>query len=400
MPGCQVLVARKGIVVLNKAYGKFIYDGDQGVNTGDLYDIASLTKVCSTTPVIMKLCEQGNVDINNRLSDYLHYLKNTNKRDILIRDIMMHQARLQAWIPFYYSLLEPVFRGQSLFSKTVSATNSFGLAADQFVNRYTGFRNGVVSPRLSDDYPFEVAGDIYLTRAIIDTVYMAIVNSPLRDKQEYLYSDLGFYLFSMMMDTITGKSLDVLAEELFYNKLGAYRLCYHPLERYDVREIVPTENDQFFRKQILQGYVHDQGAALLGGVSGHAGLFSNANDLAKLFQMYLNGGEYGGERYLEAKTIEQFTRGGQGMEKNRRALGFDKPEPDTTKSGPSCLSASTVSYGHSGFTGTMVWNDPEYDIVYVFLSNRVYPDANNNRLAEMNIRTDIQQVVYNAIIDK
>lgn len=400
MPGCQVLVARKGIVVLNKAYGKFTYDGDQKVNTGDLYDIASLTKVCATTPMIMKLTEQGKIDINGKLADYLPYLVNTNKKDILIRDVMMHQARLQAWIPFYYSLLEPLFKGQSLFTTTISASNPYRLAAEQYVNRYTGFKQGTASTVYSFEYPVQVARGIYLKKDIIDTVYRNIANSPLRDKNEYLYSDLGFYLFSMMMDTITGESLDLLASKEYYSKLGAYRLCYHPLERYDINEIVPTENDQFYRKQVLQGYVHDQGAALIGGVSGHAGLFSNANDLAKLFQMYLNGGEYGGERYLEAKTIEQFTRGGQGVEKNRRALGFDKPEPDTTKSGPSCLSASPVSYGHSGFTGTMAWNDPQYELVYIFLSNRVYPDANNNRLSEMNIRTNVQQVIYNAIIDK
>ncbi|MBN1158459.1 MAG: serine hydrolase, partial [Bacteroidales bacterium] len=320
--------------------------------------------------------------------------------NIVIEDILMHQARLQSWIPFYYSLLKPVFNSQSLFDDSLSDVYSLRLGAGLYINRYTKYSVNEVAAFRSELFPLEVAENMYIGSRWKDSIYISIANSPLREKKEYLYSDLGFYLFSFMIGILTDQSLDEYTSIQFYRKLGTDRLCFNPLNRYAENEIAPTEEDQYFRKQLIRGTVHDPGAAMMGGVSGHAGLFSNANDLAKLFQMYLNGGVYAGERYIESETLELFTRGFLGVKDNRRGLGFDKPEPDTTKPGPACLDASPLSYGHSGFTGTLVWNDPEYDLIYIFLSNRIFPDATNNKLLEMNIRTNVQQVVYDAIMDR
>jgi CubicO group peptidase (beta-lactamase class C family) len=231
-------------------------------------------------------------------------------------------------------------------------------------------------------------------------MYNGIARSSLREKKEYVYSDLGFILLRQMIDSVSSVPFEKLVDSVFYKRLGASTLCFNPLSTYNRNCIAPTEDDQLFRHQKLQGYVHDQRAAMFGGISGHAGLFGNALDLAKLFQMNLNKGEYGGERYISEYTLDLFTRERHGIEGSRRGFGFDKPEPDITKPGPTCLEASSESFGHTGFTGTMVWVDPKYDLVYIFLSNRVCPDASNNRLIEMNVRTNIQQVIYNAIKDK
>ncbi|MFO7827279.1 MAG: serine hydrolase, partial [Bacteroidales bacterium] len=226
-----------------------------------------------------------------------------------------------------------------------------------------------------------------------------IRESKLIDKDEYRYSDLGFYYFYKIIENYTGAQFKDYVDTCFYNSLGAYRTGFLPLERFEKSEIVPTENDLIFRKQLLHGHVHDPGAAMLGGVCGHAGVFSTANDLAKIMQMYLNGGEYGGKKYFENETIEYFTTSPYLDKDNRRALGFDKPQMDYEKEGPTCKCVSGKSFGHTGFTGTMAWTDPEEQIVYIFLSNRIHPDQDNGKLIQTNIRTDIQQAIYDAIIE-
>lgn len=398
IPGCQILVARKGKVILHKTYGHHDYTKSRPVRLGDLYDLASVTKVAATTQAVMQLVDEECVGINQKLSAYLHYLENTNKKDLYIADILLHQSGLQPFLQFYLATLEPVFKNQQLITSSISDANPIRLGPGQYLSRYTQFKTSLVSPIWSESFPHKVAENLYILKSWPDSMYLGIANSSLRTKKEYVYSDLGFILFRQLVDTVTRVSFDHFVDSVFYKKLGAGSLCFNPLSRFDKSCIVPTENDQLFRHQQLQGYVHDQRAAMFGGVSGHAGLFGNAVDLAKVFQMNLNRGEYGGERYLSEKTIDLFTKDRHGMEGNRRGLGFDKPEPDITKPGPSCLSASQESYGHTGFTGTMVWVDPVYELVYVFLSNRVYPDASNNKLIEMNVRTDIQQVLYNAIM--
>lgn len=397
-PGCQVLVARKGRIIFNRAYGTQVYKGQEPVTINDLYDLASITKAAATTQAMMKLTDEGCLDISQKLSAYLPYLEHSNKKDLVIKDILLHQSGLLPFIPFYFSTEEPVFKNQPMFSSNITDANPLKVAAGQYMNRYTRYRSNIISENYSREFPYQVADGMYILRTWPDSMYLGIAASRL-NKKEYVYSDLGCILFKQMIDSITGVPFDAYLDSVFYRRLGATRLCFNPLGKFPGQSIVPTEDDQLFRKQLIRGYVHDQRAAMFGGVSGHAGLFGNAVDLAKLFQMMLNNGVYGGERYISRQTIELFTSRQSAMANNRRGLGFDKPEPDAQKTGPTCRSASQKSYGHTGFTGTMVWADPEYDLIYIFLSNRVYPDASNNKLVEMNVRTEVQQVVYNAIVE-
>ncbi|MBN1143661.1 MAG: serine hydrolase [Bacteroidales bacterium] len=397
-PGCQVLVARKGRIIFNKAYGTQVYKGQKPVAITDLYDLASVTKAAATTQAMMKLVDEGCLDVNQKLSAYLPYLEHSNKKDLVIKDILLHQSGLLSFIPFYFSTEEPVFKNQPMFTSGITDANPLKVANGQYMNRYTRYRSNIVFENYSKEFPYQVADDMYISRTWPDSMYLGIAASRL-NKKEYVYSDLGFILFKQMIDSITGVPFDAYLDSVFYRNLGAASLCFNPLRKFSRQSIAPTEDDQLFRKQLIQGYVHDQRAAMFGGFSGHAGLFGNAVDLAKLFQMMLNNGIYGGERYISRQTIEHFTTKQSGIAGNRRGLGFDKPEPDAQKPGPTCRSASPKSYGHTGFTGTMVWADPEYGLIYIFLSNRVYPDASNNKLMEMNVRTEVQQVVYNAIVE-
>jgi CubicO group peptidase (beta-lactamase class C family) len=400
IPGCEVLVARNGKVVFNKTYGYQDYSKSRAVKSTDLYDLASVTKVAATTQAVMHLVDERCIGINQKLSAYLPYLEKTNKKDLYIADILLHQAGLQPFIQFFFATEEPVFKNNALIAAGISDNNPIKIGAGQYLNRYTQFKGNIISSTSSSEFPLKIADNMYIYKSWPDTMFQGIAASSLRDKKEYVYSDLGFILLKQMVDSVTGTGFEDLLDSLFYSRLGAASLCFNPLRRFDKNEIAPTEDDLLFRHQLVRGYVHDPRAAMFGGVAGHAGLFGNALDLAKLCEMLLNNGEYAGERYISEKTVDLFTRERLGIKGSRRGLGFDKPEPDITKQSPACLSASSESFGHTGFTGTMIWVDPKYDLVYIFLSNRVYPDALNNRLIEMNVRTDVQQVLYNAIIDK
>jgi beta-N-acetylhexosaminidase len=400
IPGCQVLVARKGRIILNRTFGTQVYKGKQPVAANDLYDLASITKVAATTQALMKLVDEGCVNIDQKLSAYLPYLEKSNKENMVIKDILLHQSGLQPFIQFYLSTQEPVFRNQSIIASAISNVFPLKIGQGQYLNRFTRYRSDIISRNYSFRFPYKVADNMYITRSWPDTMYNGIAKSKLTNKKEYVYSDLGFILLKQLVDSTTQVPFEEYLDSVFYRRLGAGRLCFNPLNRFAKDKIAPTEDDQLFRKQLIQGYVHDPRAAMFGGIAGHAGLFGNAVDLAKLLQMMLNKGEYAGERFISPETIELFTKAQSGISGNRRGLGFDKPEPDKTKPGPSCVSASPESYGHTGFTGTMIWVDPAYDLIYIFLSNRVYPDADNNKLIELNVRTEVQQVVYNSIMDR
>lgn len=365
-PGCQVLIARRGKVIYHRAFGYQTYEKKRKVTEYDLYDLASITKMAASVPMIMKLAEENKIDINKTLGDYLKITKGSNKEGLILRDILAHQARLQAWIPFY---IETVKKGQ--------------------------WQPGYYSHERNFDYPNAVALDMYGTRTLRDTIVKEIIESPLLPIKEYKYSDLGYYLFMEMIEEMEGDQLQNLTEKYFYGPLGAYSMTYRPLEKFPASEIVPTENDKVFRSQALRGYVHDQGAAMLGGVAGHAGLFSNANDLAKMMQMYLQYGTYGGKRYFDSVTVKEFTRCQFCDDDNRRGVGFDKPQ--LSGEGPTCGCVSPLSFGHTGFTGTIAWADPDEEIIYIFLSNRVHPDAENRKLLSLSTRTRIQEVIYNSI---
>jgi beta-N-acetylhexosaminidase len=397
MPGCQILVAREGKVIYQKSFGYHTYSHRQKVCNDDLYDLASITKIAATIPVIMQMYEQGTINLDDKLSTYLPYLDTTDKKDISIRDILLHKSRLKPWIPFYISTLEPVYPNQKYASNKFSYTYPIQIGPNYFANKHLKYKNGYYAKEYSEEYPVQVAENLYMNKFFVDSIYDIIARSELNGTEGYKYSDLGFYLLYRIINDKFKSGFSNYIDSVFYKPLGAHSLGFCPTQRYSKEHIVPTEDDLVFRKQLLQGYVHDPGAAMLGGICGHAGLFSNANDLAKLMQMYLNGGTYGGERFFKEKTVNYFSSCQECRNGNRRGLGFDKPETDTTKSGPSYSGVSADSYGHTGFTGTIAWVDPEYKIVYILLSNRVYPDAVNNKLIELNIRTKIQQVVYESI---
>ncbi len=367
-PGCQILVAKDGMVIYRRSFGYHTYKKGDFVKDDDLYDVASLTKIAATTVGVMRLSDQGMLDVDQRLSWYLPYLKGTNKENIIIREMMAHQARLKAWIPFYLNTLRNG-RPDSKYYSTV----------------------------LDEKHTVKVADNLYISGAYSWVLYDSIVHSGLRKRNDYKYSDLGFYLLKEAIENLTNKPLDSFVADEFFIPLGMQHTCYRPLKEFRHSQIVPTEDDKYFRHQLVHGYVHDPGAAMLGGVSGHAGLFSTAGDLAILMQMLLNGGTYGGRQYLQPATVDEFTRQQFPLNENRRGIGFDKPDPLDWERGPTCEGASPRSYGHTGFTGTYAWADPEHGLIYIFLSNRINPSAGNTKLIRNNTRTKIQQVVYDAL---
>ena len=397
MPGCQVLIARKGEVVFHKAYGFHTYQAKKKCSEKDIFDLASITKISATLPSLMRLEDLGIFDTEKPLSAYLEFDDSCNKKDLVIRDILAHQSGLPAWIPFYYKTLEPLDTSESLISTNFSFTYPLKIGPSAYVNRNIKYKDHVYESSYSDSFALKVAANMYLRTDYRDSIYQWIDESALLTK-EYRYSDLGYYYFKKIIENLTDTSLYSYNYYNFYAKLGAETLGYLPLNRFPVGRIVPTENDVFFRHQLLQAYVHDPGAAMLGGVAGHAGLFSNANDLAKLMQMYLNKGIYGGRRYLSSELIEKYTERVFTDNGNRRAMGFDKPETDTTKASPASRLVSANSFGHTGFTGTMVWIDPDYELVYIFLSNRIHPNQYNLKLINMDVRTRIQDVIYESLI--
>lgn len=369
-PGLQVLVARKGKVVYQRSFGHHTYDGMTKVKDSDIYDVASLTKVLSTLPNIMQLYDKGEVKLDDKLGEMLPQFAKTDKKKILLKDMLLHQARFQAWMPFYQETLDAGKHPDTMYYR-----KSF-----------------------SDEFPHQVAENLYLRRDYPDTIIAKIAQSKLLKKKEYKYSDFSFILLKEFLEKHTGKKIDVLSEQQFYKPLGAAFTTYNPLHKFDMDDIPPTEIDNYFRYQTIQGYVHDMAAAMQDGVGGHAGLFSNAMDVAKIMQMYLQEGNYGGKQYFSAKTFETFNTCHACKQGNRRGLGFDKPQIGNNP-GPTCGCVSKESFGHTGFTGTMAWADPETGLVYVFLSNRTYPEAGENRLSKENIREDIQKVIQEAIIE-
>jgi len=397
-PGCQVLVARKGAVVYEKSFGYYTFDKKQPVTNASLYDLASITKVAASTVSLMRLTDESRFELSEPLDTYLPYLDSTNKGDLLLSDILTHQARLHPWIPFYLTLITGYDDPEvDIISTKESKEFSVRAGNNFYIRTGYSFRDSLLSDTVSDLFSIEVAKDVYLNKWFVDSMFCRIDQSKLREKKEYKYSDLGYYYIKKLIEDITGVPLQKYVDSVFYQQLGAHRMGYLPLERFGVDEIVPTEDDPIFRRQLLQGYVHDPGAAMLGGVGGHAGLFSNANDLAKLLQMLLNGGVYGNKMFLYSTTIDKYTSCPYCAEGNRRGFGFDKPNPDPDAVSPVCENASPHSFGHTGFTGTIVWADPDEELIYIFLSNRICPTSDNKKIYALDVRPSIQRVLYNAI---
>ncbi|MCB0474320.1 MAG: serine hydrolase [Flavobacteriaceae bacterium] len=369
-PGLQILVAKEGKVVYRKSFGYHTGKKVHRVQNGDLYDLASVTKILGALPLIMKAEEEGKYTIDTRLGELFPILQGTDKDTIVLKDALSHYAQLIPWIPFYRYTID---------STKMTPSGQY------YRNRY------------SKKFDTQVAKNIYLRSDYRDTIYQMIADSPLLPKRKYVYSGLIFYLFNDYFQKTYNQTMDKLDYDNFYHPLGAKGLTYKPLDKFNVNVIVPTEDDKDYRHQLLQGYVHDQGAAMLGGVNGNAGLFGDSNDVAKMMQMYMQGGYYGGKRYFKTETIDKFNHRYYAKEDVRRGLGFDKPQIDP-KEKASCGCVSSESFGHSGFTGTYVWADPKTRLVYVFLSNRVNPRADNNKLIESNMRTRVQQLIQDAIV--
>ncbi len=367
-PGCQIVAAKDGHIFYDKTFGYQTYDKKSAVQKDDVYDLASLTKILATTISLMKLEENGRINLNKKMVAYLPLLRGTNKEDLQFRDVLTHQARLTGWIPYYDSTLRDYGPDTTIFH-----------------------------PVISEQYPTRVADHMYIKKNYSYEIYRELLESPLMDEAVYHYSDLGFYLFRTMIEDITNCPLEKYVQETFYKPMGLAHLTYLPREKFPLSKIAPTEDDTVFRKQVLRGDVHDQGAAMLGGVSGHAGLFGNAEDVASVMQMLLNGGVFNGVQLLQPETIKMFTSYQFPENDNRRGLGFDKPLLKYEDHRTNCKSTSPESFGHSGFTGTYTWADPENGLVYVFISNRVYPDMHNSKISDLDFRTNIHQLFYDAL---
>jgi len=391
-PGMQILAAKDGVVFYNKAFGKPTYVSEYGNDIRMLYDIASVTKVAATLPAVMSLYSRGMLTFDSKLGQFIDLKKFPDKSKLLIGDILRHQAGLQAWIPFYMNTLTSLEPNIPLWTETFSQTHPYKFNNKRFASRFAYPNPKFYRTDSSTNFPNNVAYRIYSSASIGDSIYKWINQSPITDAGKYRYSDLGFLYLQRVVESIEQRKLDKVVEPI-YSKLGMNYTCFNPLRHFDTERITPTEHDPVFRKQLVWGHVHDPAAAMLGGVAGHAGLFANANDLAKLMQLYLNDGEYGGERFFEPGTVNLFANV-KPTNGNRRAYGFDKP--NTNGSSPAGEMASLESFGHTGFTGTMVWADPQNGLVFIFLSNRVHPDAENTKLSNLNYRTRIHDVFYRA----
>ncbi len=371
MPGCVVLVAKEGKIAYHKAFGYTNYDKKELITPNMVYDLASVTKTSATTVSIMKLYEEGKVDLNKTLGEYLSWTIGTDKASLKIIDVLLHQAGLNPFIPFYKEVIDTI-------------------SGEPFPQYFSMLKD--------TQHQFRAAENLYVRNDWEDTLYKRILQSKLTEPDKYIYSDNDFIFLGKVVEAVSGKPLNEYARETFYLPLQMTTTTYKPREFMPLDKIVPTEEEKHFRRQLIRGDVHDEGSAMFGGVAGHAGLFSNAYDLAQLYQLLLNGGELNSVRLLQKETIDKFTAYNSNI--SRRGLGFDKPEKDnpTRKDPYPSISVSSETYGHTGFTGIGVWVDPKYQLVYIFLSNRVTPTRNNNKLSQLNVRPNIQEAIYQSIM--
>lgn len=370
-PGCQVIVARHGKVIFDRTSGWLSYDNQVPVTDETIYDLASLTKVSATLQTAMFLYEKGMIDLNKKVSVYLPELQNTNKKDITLIDMLTHQSGLVPFVPMWpQTVKDSVFMTEYYHSER------------------------------TPEYPLQVAPGLFAKSMLRDSVWSWVVKSKMQEKPArtpfpYRYSDLGLMIMKQLAERLLNQPMDEFLRQNVYEPLGAATTGFNPLDRYPPTRIAPTEVDKIYRKTLVVGTVHDERAAMMGGVSGHAGLFSTGTDLMKLGQMLLQEGSYGGIQYYKPETVRLFAN--KQFEDSRRGIGWDKPLLSDWSS-PTSLKASPLTFGHTGFTGTCLWIDPEFDLVYVFLSNRTFPDR-NGKLLNANIRSRIQDAIYQSIFD-
>lgn len=394
-PGCQVLVAKDGMVIYDKSFGYFDYSQSQPVQENSVYDLASASKAAGTLLAVMKAYDEKKFTLNNKISEYIPELKGSNKKDLNIKEMLYHQSGVVSTINFYLDAIDKDSYKGSLYSREKNATHPVRFDAKTFVRNDFKYLPDLVSDKKKPGFTTEVARNFYLHDSFKDSIIQDIKDSRLGTRGKYVYSCVNFIMLKMMVENLMKQPMDQLLHNNFYSRLGAHHTTYNPLKVMDTLQIVPTEDDRFVRRQLVRGYVHDEAAAFQGGVSGNAGLFSNANDLAKVLQLFLNQGKYGNEQYLSTETCRLFTQSKSPT--SRRGLGFDKPAVGMHKGSP-CGSLTPPSvYGHTGFTGTCFWVDPDNQLLYIFLCNRVNPSRANSKLGALDIRTRIQDAIYKAI---
>lgn len=395
-PGCQVAVLKDGQEIYCKAFGTHRGTGaqDARVSVTDVYDIASLTKTSATLLAVMKLYDKGRLSLTDRVSDYLPFLMDTDKRDITVRQLLLHESGLPSTLLFYREAIDVDSYEGALFRGRQDASHTARIGSRTWANPDFLYRAGMTSPVQTDSCTWQLADSLWLNPAFKQVYLQQIAEAPLLSRR-YRYSCVGFILLQQLVEARAGMPMDEFLDREFYRPMGLTHTCFRPLQRLPRRVVVPSSVDPFLRKDTLQGFVHDESAAFQGGVSGNAGLFSNAREQALLYQMLLNGGELNGRRYLSEETCRVFTTTGSRI--SRRGLGFDKPDKRRPQRSPCCPEAPSSVYGHTGFTGTCAWVDPDNRLVYVFLSNRIFPQVWNNKLSRLDIRTRIQQAVYKAL---
>ncbi|MBQ8673193.1 MAG: serine hydrolase [Bacteroides sp.] len=398
-PGCQIVVWKQGKELYNKVFGTHTGKSPQEgsvrfVRPTDVYDVASLTKTSATLLAVMKLYDKGLLSLTDRASDYLPWLVGTDKQEITIRQLLLHESGLPSTILFYQNAIDEESFTAPLFKARRDALHPVRIGSKTWANPRFRFREGLTSAVKSDRHTLQACDSLWLDAAFKEEYRKLIVETPLCDRRSR-YSCVGFIVLQQVVEARTGMSLDAYLEQEFYGPMGLQRTGYLPLRRLDKAGIVPSNSDPFLRKATLQGYVHDESAAFQGGVSGNAGLFSTAAELACIYQMLLNGGEWQGRRYLSRETCRLFTT--TASRSSGRGLGFDRPTRPAGKTSPCSESTPAAVYGHTGFTGACAWVDPENELVYVFLSNRIYPDAWNSQLMKLDIRPRIQEAIYAAM---
>lgn len=394
-PGCRVVVMKDGYTVLDKSYGRHAGVGSREVDAASCYDLASLTKTSATLLAVMKLYDKGQINLTDEIATYLPFLRNTDKASITVQDLLFHESGLPAAILFYQEAIDPDSYTGRLFGNRRSAKHSLHLGGRVWANPRFDFYPRYVSSQQKEGFSRPIAQDLWVSDEFRSLIQQKIAQTPLRSAT-YRYSDVGFVLLGMMVEEVSGMPLHRFLEEELYKPMGLHSMTYLPLERMESHRIVPTANDTFLRKSLLQGYVHDETAAFSGGVAGNAGLFSTAGDVARLYQMFLDGGVLDGQRFLSEQTCRLFTTAQSA--KSRRGLGFDRPDPTDPDKGNCAPGVPTQVYGHTGFTGTCAWVDPVNRLVYVFLCNRIYPQVTNRKLLDLSIRERIQAAIYEALL--
>ena len=396
-PGAQLLIARHGKIICDRAYGYFEYDKKHKIERSDIYDLASVSKAAGTLPAVMKAWETHHIALDKPLSHYIPQLKNSDKKEMTVREALYHETGMPAALNTTTMIMDPSSYQGVLIKRKRDSEYPIKITDDSYGNKNAHIRSDLVARDSSTTYPVKLAHHFYGTTALHDSVMNRIYTIPLKSDKNYRYSCLNFILLQNAVENSTGQKIDSWLKDEIFSPLEAYHMTYRPGDHIALDKIAPTENDPFVRKQIMHGYVHDETACLLGGISGNAGLFSNAGDLAKLCQMWLNGGDYAGEQILSEKTVRLFLS--SKSPNSRRGLGFDKPDMENPGNSPTCSEANAETVGHLGFTGTCFWIDPKEDLIYIFLCNRVNPCRTPNTLGDLNIRVKLFSEIYHSIIE-